>query len=46
MAEDELVGNIATETIVRYMADQDEELTINMDEFGKSMMLADKVFPV
>ncbi|HEX8061339.1 MAG TPA: hydroxymethylglutaryl-CoA lyase [Cyclobacteriaceae bacterium] len=45
MAEDELVGNLATETIVRYLVDQNVELTLDMDEFGKSIMLADKVFP-
>lgn len=45
MAEDELVGNLATETIVKYLLEQHEELTVEMDEFGKSIMLADKVFP-
>lgn len=45
MAEDELVGNLATETIVRYLVDQNLELTLDMDEFGKSIVLADKVFP-
>jgi hydroxymethylglutaryl-CoA lyase len=45
MAEDELVGNLATEAIVRYLVDQNVELTLDMDEFGKSIVLADKVFP-
>lgn len=45
MAEDELVGNLATESIVRYLVDQNIELTLDMDEFGKSIVLADKVFP-
>lgn len=45
MAEDELVGNLATENIVRYLVEQNVELTLDMDEFGRSIVLADKVFP-
>jgi hydroxymethylglutaryl-CoA lyase len=45
MAEDVLVGNLATENIVRYLVDQNVELTLDMDEFGRSIVLADKVFP-
>jgi hydroxymethylglutaryl-CoA lyase len=45
MAEDELVGNIATETLVQYLLEQNVELILEMDEFGKATMLADKVFP-
>jgi len=45
MAEDELVGNIATETLVQYLLEQNVELTLDMSEFGKATMLADKVFP-
>jgi hydroxymethylglutaryl-CoA lyase len=45
MAEDELVGNIATETLVQYLLEQNVELMLEMDEFGKATMLADKVFP-
>ena len=45
MAEDKLVGNIATETLIKYLLDQNEELMLNMDEFGKASIQADKVFP-
>jgi len=45
MAEDELVGNIATEVIVQYLLEQKVNLTMEMDEFSKSIELADKVFP-
>jgi hydroxymethylglutaryl-CoA lyase len=45
MAEDELVGNLDTQTIVQYLNEQKVELTLDMDEFGKAVILADKVFP-
>ncbi len=45
MAEDKLVGNLATETIVKYLLEKNEELTMEMEEFGKAIMLAGKVFP-
>lgn len=45
MAEDDLVGNIATETIVKYLLQQNVTLTMEMDEFSKSIVEADKVFP-
>jgi hydroxymethylglutaryl-CoA lyase len=45
MAEDELVGNIATETILKYLVEQNVELTIEMNEFGKALKLADTTFP-
>lgn len=45
MAEDELVGNLATETIVQYLNEQKVELTLDMDEFAKATALADTVFP-
>jgi hydroxymethylglutaryl-CoA lyase len=45
MAEDVLVGNLATEAIVKYLVGQNIELTLDMDEFGRSIVLADKVFP-
>ncbi len=46
MAEDELVGNIATEKIVKYLADQNVELMLNMNEFERSITLAGTTFPV
>jgi len=45
MAEDDLVGNIATETLVKYLLEQNVPLTMEMDEFSKSIALADTVFP-
>lgn len=45
MAEDELVGNLATEEIVKYLLEQNVDLTMEMDELGRSIALADKVFP-
>jgi hydroxymethylglutaryl-CoA lyase len=45
MAEDDLVGNLDTQTIVQYLNEQKVELTLDMDEFGKAVILADKVFP-
>lgn len=45
MAEDELVGNLATETIINYLIEQKDELTIDMDEFGKALTLSQTVFP-
>lgn len=45
MAEDDLVGNIATEKIVEYLLEQNAELIMEMDELGRSIALADKVFP-
>lgn len=45
MAEDELVGNLATETIVKYLLEQNVELTMEMDELGRSIALADSIFP-
>lgn len=45
MAEDDLVGNIATEKIIEYLLGQNTELIMEMDELGRSIALADKVFP-
>jgi hydroxymethylglutaryl-CoA lyase len=46
MAVDELVGNLATETIVQYLAEKGEAPKIDMEEFGKSVAMADGVFAV
>jgi hydroxymethylglutaryl-CoA lyase len=45
MAEDELVGNLATEKIVSYLSAKGELLRLNQGEFAKAMMMADTVFP-
>jgi hydroxymethylglutaryl-CoA lyase len=46
MAEDELVGNIATETILTYLKEQSVSLNLNQKEFAHALMLADKTFPI
>ncbi len=43
MAEDKLVGNMATEKIVAFLQDKGEDLDINQDEFEKAMILANKI---
>lgn len=44
MAVDELVGNLATETIVQYLLEKNDAPKIDMIEFGKSVAMADGVF--
>lgn len=44
MADDELVGNLATENLVKYLSDQREQLTINQEQFQKCMELSNMVF--
>lgn len=46
MAEDELVGNIATETILTYLQEQSVSLNLNQKELANALTLADKTFPV
>jgi hydroxymethylglutaryl-CoA lyase len=45
MAEDELVGNMATETILAYLQETGADSRINMEEFDKAMQLATEIFP-
>ncbi len=44
MAEDELVGNLATESILAYLSGKDALPKVNHVELAKAMELADKVF--
>ncbi|RYZ47239.1 MAG: hydroxymethylglutaryl-CoA lyase [Sphingobacteriales bacterium] len=44
MAEDELVGNIATENLLQWAGQQNIPLQLDMDEFRKSMIMANEVF--
>lgn len=44
MAKDELVGNIATETIVGHLREKGEQLHIDERSFSDAMLIADKVF--
>jgi hydroxymethylglutaryl-CoA lyase len=46
MAKDDLVGNLATETILEYLQHKGVHTGIDMKEFNIGMALADKVFPV
>ena len=45
MADDELVGNLATETIVGYLHQQGELSLLNQEAFSKAMIMADEIFP-
>lgn len=45
MAEDELVGNLATETILRYLESKNAAPTLNQNEFAKALLMADDLFP-
>ena len=44
MAKDELVGNMATETIISFLDSKQVDLKLDREEFGKAMMMADGVF--
>lgn len=44
MAEDELVGNLATETILDYLTSQNAQPAIDADAFAKSLTMADSIF--
>lgn len=45
MAKDDLVGNLATETILSYLKEQGVDTGINEDEFLKALKMAGEVFP-
>jgi len=45
MAEDELVGNLATETILAYLKSKNAPLDFDQAEFNKALILTDSVFP-
>jgi hydroxymethylglutaryl-CoA lyase len=44
MAEDELVGNLATENLLVYIKKKDISTGINMDAFSSSMLISNEVF--
>ena len=44
MATDELTGNLATENLLYYIQNTKTETNINMDKFGESMIIADRIF--
>lgn len=45
MAKDDLVGNIATETIISYLEELGVEHELDKKAFEESMILADRIFP-
>jgi hydroxymethylglutaryl-CoA lyase len=45
MAKDDLVGNIATETILHYLEQNGLNTGLNKDAFGKALGMADEIFP-
>jgi hydroxymethylglutaryl-CoA lyase len=45
MANDDLVGNMATETILAYLDEQSVNTGLNKKEFADAMKLADEIFP-
>lgn len=45
MAKDDLVGNLATETMLSYLKEQGVNTGINEEEFVKAMAIADEIFP-
>ena len=45
MAEDNLVGNLATETILNWLDKNDSSADLNKEAFQKAMIMADLIFP-
>lgn len=45
MAEDELVGNLATETILSFLESKGVKSGLNKDEFHKAIIMASEIFP-
>lgn len=45
MAEDDLVGNLATENVIRYLEEQDESLNLNKQALQKAMAEVGSTFP-
>jgi hydroxymethylglutaryl-CoA lyase len=44
MAKDDLVGNMATETILTFLDSKQDAPELNRDEFAKALIMADAVF--
>ena len=45
MAEDELVGNLATENILSVLEMKGEKPGLNKEEFAKALIMAAEIFP-
>jgi hydroxymethylglutaryl-CoA lyase len=46
MADDELVGNLATEKIIDFLQSEGEKGNINSLELGKAIQMAGEIFPI
>lgn len=44
MAEDDLVGNLATENLLEYLKKNDLEIPLNQDHFSKALHIASEIF--
>jgi len=44
MATDTLTGNIATEKLISFLGERNENLNINMSSFEKAMSFSSKIF--
>jgi hydroxymethylglutaryl-CoA lyase len=44
MAKDDLVGNMATETILAYLDTKNDAPELNRNEFSRAIQLADSIF--
>lgn len=44
MAKDELVGNIATETILWFLDSKDDAPKLDRDAFNQALQIADTIF--
>lgn len=45
MAKDDLIGNLATETILDYLTQHGEKTLIDKAAFNKALLIADEIFP-
>jgi hydroxymethylglutaryl-CoA lyase len=45
MADDKLIGNLATEKIIDFLKSKNIELNLRQDELLKAMQMADEIFP-
>jgi hypothetical protein len=44
MAQDDLVGNVATENLIAFLKQHDEEFEINEQEFNLALESANSIF--
>lgn len=46
MAKDELTGNMATENLIAFAQEKDEESSLNMEEFDEARAMVGFIFPI